>query len=369
MSHKSMTSIRMMTQWSTVEADHHQFTLGERHADTLAVAVECSLFDAGSDFLTVHTGIAYGPVSIGVEVLGDQPESTLFEDWENVAECTISASALCVMTLQGEPVEDFTELTVLDPGRYRVRVHARGRDANWDMDVAEPSEDYLVQLWPVPRVQGFVRLKKTDTAWSEVDPELPSALTPTPREPVQTPSPRPLGRPKLKRLVNRKSVSRVQLRNFNEFKDVAHVDRLLAEKLLALSDDELRSVAQWLPRRALTKIGLLHIEWVSNGVTVLEAGLWERPKDIYAAAVQAKTGGDPDVPATQIVSVFDGQPVDPVYGAMNALIYGFDPDPAVAAFIAIRGTLLAYGPHWKDLVNELEAAFPRIANWTIEGSG
>ncbi|UOT01580.1 hypothetical protein MPY17_21545 [Rhodococcus opacus] len=42
---------------------------------------------------------------------------------------------------------------------------------------------------------------------------------------------------------------------------------------------------------------------MSNGVTVLEAGLWERPKDIYAAAVRAKTGGDPDVPATQTVSV------------------------------------------------------------------
>lgn len=66
---------------------------------------------------------------------------------------------------------------------------------------------------------------------------------------------------------------------------------------------------------------------------------------------------------------FDGQPVDPVFGSMNALIYGFDPDPAVAAFIALHDTLLAYGPHWKDLVNELEAAFPRIVNWTIEGSG
>jgi len=149
---------------------------------------------------------------------------------------------------------------------------------------------------------------------------------------------------------------------------VAHLDRLLAEKLLALRDDELRSVAQWLPRRALTKAGLLDIEWVSNAVTVLEAGLWERPKDIYAAAVRAKTGGDPEMPVTQFVSVFDGQPVDPVFGALNALIYGFDPDPAVAAFLALHGTLLVYGPQWTDLVSELEAAFPRIATWTIEGS-
>ncbi|GAF47018.1 hypothetical protein C8E05_2484 [Rhodococcus wratislaviensis] len=63
-----------------------------------------------------------------------------------------------------------------------------------------------------------------------------------------------------------------------------------------------------------------------------------------------------------------GQPVDPVFGALNALIYGFDPDPAVAAFLALHGTLLVYGPLWKDLVSELEAAFPRIATWTIEGS-
>ncbi|UOT01581.1 hypothetical protein MPY17_21550 [Rhodococcus opacus] len=239
-----MTSIRMMTQWSTVEADHHQFTIGERQADTLAVAVESSSSTQVVNFLTVHTGVAYGPVSIGVEILGDQPESTLFEDWENVAECTIRASTLCVMTLQGEPVEDITELTGVDPGKFRVRVHARGRDLNWDMDVAEPTEDYLVQLWPVPRVWGFVRLKKTDTAWSEVDPEVPIAAPTAPRESVQAPSPQALGWPKLKRLVNRNSVSRFQLRNFNEFKDVAHVDRLLAEKLLALSDEELRSVSQ-----------------------------------------------------------------------------------------------------------------------------
>ncbi|MFE7417919.1 hypothetical protein [Rhodococcus sp. NPDC057529] len=356
-----------MTQWSTVEANHHQFVIGERQADTLAVTVESSLFDAGRDFLTVHTGVANGPVSIGIEILGDQPESTLFEDWENVAECTISTSALCVMTLQGEPVEDFTDLAVVDVGRYRVRVHARGRDVNWDMDVAEPTEDYLVQLWPVARVQGFVRLKKTDTAWSEVDPELPIAAPAVARESVQAPNPQALGRPKLKRLVNRKSVSRFQLRNFNAFKDVAQVDRLLAEKLLALSDDELRSVAQWLPRRALTRVGLFGIEWVSSGVTVLEAGLWERPKDVYAAAVRARTGGDPDVPVTQIVSVFDGQLVDPAHGALDALIFGFDPDPAVAAFLGLHGTLLAYGSHWKELVNDLEAAFPRIANWTMEG--
>jgi hypothetical protein len=112
--------------------------------------------------------------------------------------------------------------------------------------------------------------------------------------------------------VNRNSVSRFQLRNFTEVNDVAHLDRLLAEKLLALRDDELRSVAQWLPRRALAKAGLLDIEWVSNAVTVLETGLWERPKDINAAAVRAMTGGDPEMPVTQIVSVFDGQtPVDP----------------------------------------------------------
>jgi hypothetical protein len=358
-----------MAQWSTVEADHHQFTIGERQADTLAVAVESSLFVAGSDFLTVRTGVAYGPVSIGIEILRDQPDSTLFEDWENVAECTISASTVCVMTLQGDPVQDFTDLTVIEPGRYRVRVHARGRDANWDMDVTEPTEDYLVQLWPVPRTQGFVRLKKTDTAWSEVDPKIPIAPQAAARESVQAPNPQALGRPKLKRLVNRNSVSRFQLRNFTEVKDVAHLDRLLAEKLLALRDDELRSVAQWLPRRAMAKAGLLDLEWVSNAVTVLEAGLWERPKDIYAAAVRAMTGGDPDMPVTQIVSVFDGQkPVDPVFGAMNALIYGFDPDPAVAAFLALHATLLAYGPQWKGLVNELEAAFPRIATWTIEGS-
>jgi hypothetical protein len=33
------------------------------------------------------------------------------------------------------------------PGWYRARVHARGRDLDYDGEAFEPTEDYLIQLW------------------------------------------------------------------------------------------------------------------------------------------------------------------------------------------------------------------------------
>ncbi|MGY2062306.1 hypothetical protein ACW9HQ_46135 [Nocardia gipuzkoensis] len=60
----------------TVQVDHHQFTLGAADADTLDTRVEGVVVWAGPGFVTVLTGIAYGPATVTVEVAAEAPGDT-----------------------------------------------------------------------------------------------------------------------------------------------------------------------------------------------------------------------------------------------------------------------------------------------------
>ncbi|EKT80508.1 hypothetical protein WSS_A22078 [Rhodococcus opacus M213] len=71
-----------MTQWGIVGVDHHQFVVGFRQANTLDGQQRGSLLEVGPGFATVYTGIAYGPVRVGVEVLESAPHAEAFPEWE-----------------------------------------------------------------------------------------------------------------------------------------------------------------------------------------------------------------------------------------------------------------------------------------------
>ena len=60
------------------------------------------------------------------------------------------------------PPPDIPPLTEHGPGRYRVRVHATGRDRKFDLAVSEAVERYLIQVWPVAQPDGDTILKHTD---------------------------------------------------------------------------------------------------------------------------------------------------------------------------------------------------------------
>ena len=118
----------------------------------------------------MHTGIAYGPVRVGIEVLESAPHAEAFPEWEVIEEADLEVTTeLVVMTLTGELAEGLRVTPQLLPARYRLRAHARGRDANWDMDVSEPSEDYWLQVWPGTGKSSFAQLEKKDLVWSDGD--------------------------------------------------------------------------------------------------------------------------------------------------------------------------------------------------------
>ncbi|TSD47540.1 hypothetical protein FFI94_016300 [Rhodococcus sp. KBS0724] len=73
-----------MTQWTFVNTDHHQFVVGARDADTLAVKQSGALLEVGSGFAIVLTGTAYGPVEVELTVLAAEPDTSEITEWEVV---------------------------------------------------------------------------------------------------------------------------------------------------------------------------------------------------------------------------------------------------------------------------------------------
>lgn len=128
----------------------------------------------------VHTGIAMGDARLTVEARTGPPApaSVSLTAWDAIAEISLEAphGHLAVQPLMNPLEDDFPVLTPAGPGTYRVRVHARGRDSNYDLAVSEPCEDYLVQVWPAPVTPGRVfRLADRYGTMSMVYGEAPPA--------------------------------------------------------------------------------------------------------------------------------------------------------------------------------------------------
>ncbi|MBF6265968.1 hypothetical protein IU443_29440 [Nocardia farcinica] len=147
-----------MTETGTVQVEHHQFLLAA--TDTTAVTGEGNLIWAAPGFVTVLTGIAHGPATLTLDSTDEADTAT--EDWEVVEETVIdSPEPLRVIGLD-EHVPP--AVRTIPPGRWRVRVHARGRDTHPDLDVTEPAETYLITLTPTTDPTGTITTLTTGHA-------------------------------------------------------------------------------------------------------------------------------------------------------------------------------------------------------------
>ncbi len=102
-----------------------------------------------TDAPRVLTGAAMGPVHVVVHPLREAPED-LAAEWQDVVEVSlVSRGGPMVVTgpFDADP-EPAARLDLYGPGTYRVRVHADGRDLDFDAVVREPRERYLIQSWP-----------------------------------------------------------------------------------------------------------------------------------------------------------------------------------------------------------------------------
>lgn len=101
----------------------------------------------------IMTGTESGPVSVGAQWLENEPAPSL-DPWDEVVEVSMRFPVHGGVVFG--PVDtkaDERLIPMLEPGSYRVRVHARGRDAGQALgmtaDAANgPVEEHLLLAWP-----------------------------------------------------------------------------------------------------------------------------------------------------------------------------------------------------------------------------
>jgi hypothetical protein len=101
----------------------------------------------------ILTGCYGGPVWMEVDALDEPPSALNPEDispWEVVEEVSfmVTSELLAYAPTSFDPPP--TAFTPSEPGNHRARVSCRGRAEHYDHMVAEPTEEYLVQIWPEP---------------------------------------------------------------------------------------------------------------------------------------------------------------------------------------------------------------------------
>ncbi|MFZ3493388.1 hypothetical protein ACODT5_09215 [Streptomyces sp. 5.8] len=97
----------------------------------------------------ILTGIHTGRVNVRTRITSTPPPADTGE-WEEVVEVSVHAEEvdLALSYFGGEGPSEPPALSDQGPGRYRIRVHARGRSLEPDGVSEEPIEDYLITAWP-----------------------------------------------------------------------------------------------------------------------------------------------------------------------------------------------------------------------------
>ena len=100
----------------------------------------------------IYTGVHSGPVDVTIQVRRGPPVS-VDDGWDDIVETDLRMTGdVQVATVLGPVPESFHGLT-WNGGSHRLRVHARGRDNDFDGTATEAFEYYLIQVWPAPRAQ------------------------------------------------------------------------------------------------------------------------------------------------------------------------------------------------------------------------
>ncbi|MBQ1124283.1 hypothetical protein [Streptomyces sp. B15] len=129
------------------------------------------LADPG-DFAIVRTGTETGGLLLTVDVRDAVPEPPDLDAWEEIVEVSLTLPGECPGVLTaGDEDEDaeasrLPDFTFAQPGPFRVRVHARGRDEGDRLQIVEedeePVEEHYILVWSAP-VGPSVAHKWTDT--------------------------------------------------------------------------------------------------------------------------------------------------------------------------------------------------------------
>ncbi|MBC6462269.1 hypothetical protein [Actinomadura sp. HBU206391] len=160
----------METAQSNVHVTYHQLYVAD--ADTLPDPKYLLVFDNGlvaiqPGIAVVSTGIHTGNVAVTVQIwdqAAPAPTSAHQEEWDEIAEVTLEAHDAGEVGVVGlmSDLPGLPELTPGGPGRYRLRIYARGRDTLVDGVATEPVEDYLIMTWPTQLDDQEIIYRQTD---------------------------------------------------------------------------------------------------------------------------------------------------------------------------------------------------------------
>jgi hypothetical protein len=114
--------------------------------------------------MQITCGVNVGQVTISVQTW-EQPPPTELDDWDDVAETSVHWKTDRIQVI-GAAVDDAPvvpiDLPATEQHTYRVRDHARNRDAGEDRTDTDPTEHHLLQIWAAPPAPDQL-LKATDT--------------------------------------------------------------------------------------------------------------------------------------------------------------------------------------------------------------
>ncbi|HJP77448.1 MAG TPA: hypothetical protein VJ914_24480 [Pseudonocardiaceae bacterium] len=119
-----------------------------------------TLFGGDDNWIAVLCGTEYGPITVRVRYLGVAPSITTGERWDMIGERDLVQDPgdhsptrwgrdIVVIT---EIYSDVVAVIAMPPGRYRMRVHVRGRqEAHQRNDPLAAIEEHSLVFWRVDR--------------------------------------------------------------------------------------------------------------------------------------------------------------------------------------------------------------------------
>jgi hypothetical protein len=147
-----------------VHVADHSFGLFDQHEIPVHTADWSNgLIVTMSSGAMIYTGIDRGHVRVTTDVRSTAPDAIDTGPWDDIIEASLIAphGQLGVECLEYRPEQGAPNLPLLSsrgPGSYRLRAHVRGRDLHYDAVQNEPTEDYLLQIWPAePSPQLIIR--------------------------------------------------------------------------------------------------------------------------------------------------------------------------------------------------------------------
>jgi hypothetical protein len=280
----------MTTATGVMRVAYHQFLVNLDYEIARCSSGSNGLVDPAESGAVILTGIAMGDVHLRVEVRDEAPSAVDSEAWDEVVEVSVDAQpaplsarevALRVPPRAGRlrvaALMDATDaFPVLNPngGPIRLRVRARGRDANIDGVDTEPREKYFLVAWPAP-VAPEVSYKWTDRYGAGLRLSAARTGVATGREGQANAE----GRGEDDMVDVRDLFER---RNWGELPSLrlrtvggaaagaAKLDRALVESIEAAEPRAQRAIAVWAARRACTMAGLAELDWVQPALEALE---------------------------------------------------------------------------------------------------